>query len=399
MEVENKLSNEDIKNLIQHHDSESKIMVIEKMASQYENNEFTSSQIELANDIFKLLLKQAEVEVRKALSDNLMNNKSVPHDIIFSLARDVEEVSLPVLEFSEVLTNEDLIEIVSTTQTTSSHIAIANRSTVSPELSDALVKTHNSQVVGTLLRNDKASISDQSYDIVLNDFSENESIVDSMISRGSLSSTIVDHMTEKVSEAIQKKLEAKYEHSFKDLNQFFKESSEVATFKFLSHQSVDTDLIDLVDSLEESGTLVEALDPVYGTLSQLLDGIEQVGQLTPLSAISVGHLTLFEIALSRLTGVPLPNVQKLVRGRQGGLNALYHKSELPPKLYEAVLFITGIIQDMDAAAKDGLGSYAKDNLHNFVKRIINDSKGKNIPNITHFISVIRKNIEESPEHW
>ncbi len=398
MDESSKLSREDIDKLMGTHDADSKIQIIEKLSRQYENDDFTKSQLELAEQIFRLLLKQAETEVRKALSDNLMYSKTIPHDVVFSLARDVEEISLPVLEFSEVLSDDDLIEIVQNTQTATAQVAIASRRNVSEDVSKALVSTHNSQVVGTLLRNDNAHIGDDSYDIVLDDFSSNEAIVDSMVTRGSLSPKIIEHMTDKVSETIQTMLEKKYEHSFKDISKFFKESSEVATFKFLSQQSLDTDLLDLVDRLEESGTLEDSLDPVYGSLSQLLDGIEQIGQLTPLSALSLGHQTLFEIAISRLTDVPLSNVQKLVRDREGGLSALYKKSELPPKLYEAVYFVTGVIQEMDAQHKIDGSKRAKDDLHTFVKNIINESKDKNIPNLAHFISVIRQHIE-SLDGW
>ncbi len=53
-----------------------------------------------------------ELRVREALAAHLKNSPDLAHDVAVALARDVDSVSLPMLKFSEVLTDEDLIEIV-----------------------------------------------------------------------------------------------------------------------------------------------------------------------------------------------------------------------------------------------------------------------------------------------
>lgn len=393
------LSQEDIRGLLEHPTAETKIGVLNKISRHYNTNKFTEAQVQLAEQIFRLLLRQAEVEVRKALSDTLMNNRSAPVDVILSLAKDVEEVSLPILEFSEVLEDEHLVEIIRTTEQTAKHVAIAQRGKVSEAVSTELVNTNNEAVVDTLLQNDAAKISEPTYGKVINSYADKEKIVESLITRGSLSPTLISQMTQRVSKAIQKKIEKKYEQSFSDIGAFFQESSEVAAFKFIGQQAVDDDLMQLVDRLEERTELEESLHPVNGKLTQLLDGLEQLGHITPLSALAMGHLTLFEISISRLTGLPYTNVHKLVGDREGGLKALYDRAQLPMKLYDSVQFVVDVVRRMATEHEQQGTPYAKDDLHLMLRNIIKYSEGKQVRNLAHFVSVIRGHIEKSQGEW
>ena len=107
----------------------------------------------MAEDIFRIMGKDTEVRVREALSQNLKENPNVPHDIAVSLAKDVDSVSLPVLQFSEVLFDADLIQIVRS-QDPAKPVAITQRSSVSEFVSSVLVDTENSDVVTSLVSNE-----------------------------------------------------------------------------------------------------------------------------------------------------------------------------------------------------------------------------------------------------
>ncbi len=54
----------------------------------------------MAEQIFRIMVKDAEVRVREALAINLKENPNVPHDVAVTLAKDVDQVALPVLRFS-----------------------------------------------------------------------------------------------------------------------------------------------------------------------------------------------------------------------------------------------------------------------------------------------------------
>ncbi|HLO75939.1 MAG TPA: hypothetical protein VK196_05730, partial [Magnetospirillum sp.] len=108
--MEQKLREEDVARLLANPSADTRVEIAGKIAEQH--SALSKSQRKLAEDIFRLMVKDAEVRVRQALSRQLKENPLVPHDVAISLARDVDAVALPMLQFSEVLTDEDLIEIV-----------------------------------------------------------------------------------------------------------------------------------------------------------------------------------------------------------------------------------------------------------------------------------------------
>ena len=85
---------------------------------------------QVAEEIFRLMMQDAEVRVRQALSESLKDNPIVPRDVALTLAADVADVALPILEYSSVLNDDDLVEIIRS-QSADHQKAIAQRATVS----------------------------------------------------------------------------------------------------------------------------------------------------------------------------------------------------------------------------------------------------------------------------
>ena len=111
-----------------------------------------------------LVLDQA-TRVRQVLSDILKDMTDAPHEIIGTLARDVEIlVSGPVLQHSPVLTDEDMLEIIANDPIAGALNAIAVRSSVSGEIANAIVATNDSQAVAHLLENPNAQIQEETLD-------------------------------------------------------------------------------------------------------------------------------------------------------------------------------------------------------------------------------------------
>ncbi len=204
-----KIEAQDVAALMADNSPEAKLKLVEKLSHQYTADgaeHFKESEAAVAEDIFRLLMKNAETHVRAALADNLKMAGNVPHDIVVSMAKDVEEVSLPVLQFSDVLSEADLLEIVQSSNDEAKHLAIAGRETVSEKISDALVEKGSEKVVTTLVKNEGAQIAENTFNKIVDRHAENEAIVQSMIERGSLPIAVAEKMMEKVSGVIQEKL-------------------------------------------------------------------------------------------------------------------------------------------------------------------------------------------------
>src|ERR1700733_11657423 len=112
--------------------------VAHKLAQDIDSTTLSEAEIELANDVVRIMARDVEATVRRALSENLRRARHLPHDVALRLANDVEAVALPILSDSPVLTDADLLAIVREGPSRKQE-AVATRDEVSEQVSDALV--------------------------------------------------------------------------------------------------------------------------------------------------------------------------------------------------------------------------------------------------------------------
>ena len=114
-------------------------------------------------------------KVRAILSDALKDVVDAPADIIRRLANDIEiEVSGPVLEYSPVLTEQDLIEIIESGPAAGGVAAIARRDGVSENLADAIIDTDDVEGIADLLGNGSAQIREEALDDLIDRSADQE---------------------------------------------------------------------------------------------------------------------------------------------------------------------------------------------------------------------------------
>lgn len=134
------LSLKDVQNLIRDPSAATRIETAGKLVRDYAAGGFNTDEVGLALQIFRIMLKDAEVRVRQALSDQLKASPTIPRDIAKSLAEDVELVSLPMLEHSAVLTADDLVDIISSQRNPAKMMAIAARPMIQSSVTGALAQ-------------------------------------------------------------------------------------------------------------------------------------------------------------------------------------------------------------------------------------------------------------------
>lgn len=123
---------------------------------------------EYAIQTVEMLARDELTRIRATLSEALKSAVNVPHHIVMQLARDVELiVSAPVLEFSPLLTDDDLREIVAGAAQSGALSAIARRIGLSPGVSDAIAATRDVSAVAALLANESAQIREETLDLIL----------------------------------------------------------------------------------------------------------------------------------------------------------------------------------------------------------------------------------------
>lgn len=119
-------------------------------------------------DILEVLAADETERIREILSDTLKDDPNVPPHVIRQLASDPQlTVCGPILEFSPVLTEEDLLELISSKPVQGALSAISRRATVGESVSDAIAESHDSDAIANLLANPSAQIREETLDSLI----------------------------------------------------------------------------------------------------------------------------------------------------------------------------------------------------------------------------------------
>ncbi|WP_404384204.1 DUF2336 domain-containing protein [Caenispirillum salinarum] len=126
--------------------------------------------------------------VRQVLSEALKDVANAPPSVIRQLARDVEvAVAAPVLEYSPVLTDEDLLEIIAASPVSAKLTAISRRRRVTEAVSDAIAETEDDAAIAALLGNTSAQIREETLDRLIEQAPEHPGWQEPLVRRPSLS--------------------------------------------------------------------------------------------------------------------------------------------------------------------------------------------------------------------
>ena len=115
----------------------------------------------LTLDTLECLARDQLPRVRQILAEEIKSLDCVPKDVIRRLARDVERVAAPILEFSPLLSDADLIEILTTAHANFALKAVAARRPLSADVSDAVAAARDVPAIAILLDNADAQIREQ----------------------------------------------------------------------------------------------------------------------------------------------------------------------------------------------------------------------------------------------
>src|ERR1700690_42642 len=83
-----------------------------RLGAKVAEGKLTPAERAVAEQVLRGMLDGAAVKIRQILAATLKDSAFVPHDVALTLAQDVESVAIPMLQFSSVLSDDDLIAIV-----------------------------------------------------------------------------------------------------------------------------------------------------------------------------------------------------------------------------------------------------------------------------------------------
>lgn len=318
-----RLSVQDIEQLMANPSADVRETTVTKLAAEYSNHKLSNEERQLAEDIFRMLARDTEAQVREALSKSIEDAAGLPRDVAFTLAQDINTVALPIIRSSQILTDEDLIAIVAENNIDKA-VAVADRDGVSESVSAALVECENETVATHLVANDTAQISNTTLHQAMDSFGESESFKRVLGGRPRVPASISERLVAMISDSLQNILLRDEHLSEEVVTDLILQARERIVISF-STQSSDAQLWDLVASLHDHGSLTPSI---------------------LIRSACMGDIRFFEAALAARANVPIGNAIRLVHDiGQNGLEAIYKKAELPEALFTAVRAAVDVARD------------------------------------------------------
>ena len=114
------------------------------------------------------LVADEAVRVRAVIADAVKEMPHAPRELIQRLAHDLDvSVSEPVIRFSPLLTNQDLLSLIARAPDNATVLAVAHRPRLEPVVADAIAATSNSAAIRALLANSSAQIREATLDALV----------------------------------------------------------------------------------------------------------------------------------------------------------------------------------------------------------------------------------------
>jgi len=364
------LNEDEVRRLLEDKSPATLIDLTSKIAGVYNQQKLGTNENMAAEQIFRLLLRDTELRVRVALAEQVKSNPAIPRDIVLSLAQDVEEVALPILQHSEVLDDNDLIELVNSTEDINRYLAISKRDQISGTVSHALLAINNETVAATLVDNGGAEISENNLQQIVTRYPGNQNLIQAIGTRPHLPIAVAEKMINVVSASLAESLREKYQLPTKEIELEVEKTRESETLK----------LIRQARSPEE--------------IDRLVNHLHSFSRLTPsiiLSALCQGSFEFFEVSLARLSNIPVANARTLINDRgELGFRAIYNKSGLTESMFPAVRLLLKTMHDLDIEGeKPGTSRY----VNRIIELILQYSTMVPVENLSYIIALVRRSAQ------
>jgi uncharacterized protein (DUF2336 family) len=310
------LTDDDIRALVKGQSADARAIAAHKICRHIEGGgtDLTPEEREQAYDILRIMAADAAELVRRALAVTLKSSPMVPHDVAVRLAKDVESVSLPLLNFSPVFTDQDLCEIVRVGGPIR-QVAIASRPMLSEQVTTTIVEHGVEKAVQTACANDNANFAERTLQTVVERFARSEAVLSAVAYRQALPLAVTEKLITVVSDQLRDHL----------INHHAVTPQVALQIAMGSRERATIDLVDQAGRTPDVKSFVGHLHKAERLSASLL-----------LRALAHGHMTFFEWGVAELAGVPHHRTWLMVHDAGPlGLKAIYDRAGMPPRLFAA----------------------------------------------------------------
>ena len=145
---------------------------------------------EIITDALMSVISQAERNLRQAIAQKMSVAHNAPLRLILNLASDEIDIATPVLKYSPVLNDTDLLYLVKG-QSKEYWRVIAERGNLSPMLVDALADTRDMLTAKTLVFNKSSTLTDHALRVLSVMVDDDESLTKPLLNRKEMTQELI----------------------------------------------------------------------------------------------------------------------------------------------------------------------------------------------------------------
>lgn len=265
-------------------------------------------------EIDKILLKLSvdkDISVRRELINQLVNVDKLSPDLVFSIAADIDEFSLPFISQTQAL-DARMITVIARVGDETRKAVLASRRDIPSAAVEIILREGSAKPIAALLENGHLKLTARQYEAIINAHGNVREIMDRLVRRRDLPSFLKVMMANRVSQEMRNGLP-------KD----DQVAAEAAKRKIIN--------------AEEIGLLRIAGSTKPAELTHLVRYLIDRRQFTPsllLRAACLGEMDVVVEALSVLSGMPTAKVRNLIYAKGAlSLRAVHSKAALPDALF------------------------------------------------------------------
>ncbi|MEI9890898.1 MAG: DUF2336 domain-containing protein [Caulobacteraceae bacterium] len=316
--------------------ADERALAAHKLCRAMDRDNLSRQELTQAHEILRLMAKDATELVRRALAITLKASPVLPRDVALKLARDVDSIATPVLNFSPAFSEEDLIDIARTGGAARQE-AIAKRHNLPAAVASTLADIGCEEAVRLVCANDNAALGENAMQTAISRYEASQPVLTAIAYRKVLPISVTERLVNLVSEQVRRHLIENHAVSPAVAQQIAAAAGERA-------------VIDLVDQAGRAGDM-----------GAFVAHLNRNGRLTAsllLRALAQGQMSLFEWGISELAGVPHHRTWLMIHDAGPlGLKAIYERAGLPARLFPA--FRSGVdtyhAMNADGAGRDKEG--------------------------------------------
>src|SRR4051795_3077523 len=276
-------------------------------------SDLTAEDRAAAEGALLMLLDDGSPLVRQAMAEVFARSTEAPAGIVQALSLDQPSVALPVLEYSPLLIDADLVDIIATGNC-ETQCAVARRVNLPASVAAAIAEVGTAAAALELIENAYAELAPFSWDRIVERHGHLAAIRESMLVLEDLPAATRLALVAKLTETLTQFVVARQWLSADRASRVASEAMDRSTVNIAARSRGD-EMRQLVQHLRASGQLT-------------------VGLI--LRALLSGNLELFDHALVELSGLSQSRVSALVYdGGAASMNALLLRAGLPESTFAA----------------------------------------------------------------